>query len=55
MIEHMVWYERLRETTQLAAKALAAGAGRINMTHDLIVPRSHRPLHPSASTPAVMQ
>ena len=55
MIEHMIWFEQLRETTRLAAKALASGAGRINVTHDMIVPRSHRPLQPSVSTLAMMQ
>ena len=54
MIEHMVWLKQLRETTQLAAKAVS-GASRINVGHDLIVPRSHRGLQASASTPAMMQ
>ena len=54
MIEHMVWYDQLRETTRKAAKTVS-GAGRLNVTHDLIVPRSHRALQTSSSTPAMMQ
>ena len=54
MIEHMIWLQQLRETTQLAARAVS-GASRINVTPNLIVQRSHRGLTASASTPAMMQ
>lgn len=54
MIEHIVWLQELRETARLAARAVS-GAGRLNVTHDMIVPRSHRSLQASASTPAMLQ
>lgn len=54
MIEHIVWLNQLRETTQLAAKTVS-GASRLHAGSDLIVPRSHRGLQASASTPAMMQ
>lgn len=55
MIEHIVWLKQLRETTQLAAKTVS-GATRIQGAgSDLIVPRAHRGLQASASTPVMMQ